>query len=195
MTLLQSFIMTKTPTQLRVQLPLSLKTVLKPSTFKVVEGLKHRTGIKRVLESWADEYLRFLHTRHLLEGGPVKPWKEFANRKKILAARKNKETRFNTSGSETILHDTGQLLDTTAPGGRGQIRRVDAAKQEIRVGISGSTVYLDPHRNAPARSRRTLGELAQQHSKQKRKIIVAPDKLTRDEMRKVAEDWVKSFSK
>lgn len=185
--------MAATPTELRVQLSLGLKAVLKRSTVKKLESrIGARTGIKKLLETWADDYLRYLHTRHLLEGGST-PWPEFANRKRILRARRNAKVRYNTSDSTKILNDTGQLLDTTAPGGRGQIRKIDASKGEIRVGISGSAVYFDPRKKSS--SKRSLGQLAQFHSNQKRAIIVTPDATTVAQMRVEGEKWAKDLLK
>ena len=182
----------KTPTELRVQLSLGLKAVLKKSTIKKLESrISARTGIKKLLETWADDYLRYLHTRHLLEGGPVAYWHDFKDRKKVLRDRQNKKTRFNTSESTKILIDTGQLLGTTSPGGRGQIRRIDTGKGEVRVGISGSAVYFDPRKKRLGR--RSLGEIAQHHSNQKREIVVEPGPLTKSQMRLEGEKWAKEL--
>jgi len=156
-------------------------------------AIKDRTGARELLGQWADTYLEYLHVRHQNEGYDT--WPSLKERTK--KDRRNKKKRGNPSSSTKILQDTMQLLAVTAKNGRGQERRLDVPKLEVRAGVDRSTRYRDP-RLKGRRPAITLAALMDVQARgaypggSPRPVIVAPDEATRATMRSQAEAWVKN---
>ena len=156
--------------------------------------LKGKVRARELLGKWADRYLAFIHTRHKARGFGV--WMPTSS--KVVRARQYKN-RGNKSISKRTLMDTMQLFDTSAKGGRGQERKLDVRSMEVRAGVDGSTTYRDPRKGRLGSYTRTLAELVAYHAageppgSSPREIIVQPDEDTKTEMKRQAEEWVKSI--
>lgn len=164
------------------------------ATLKQLEKLRGKVKARGLLDRWADIYLAFVHARHRAAGNGA--WKKTDPR--TIKARKNAKVRIPSRSVRTMI-DTQQLLMTSKKGGRGQERKLDVQKLEVRAGIDGHTRYLDPRRRRTGyhtpKLRRTmaLADLARFHASAnpRRTIIVRPDPTTYKELRLAATAWVR----
>jgi len=167
---------------------IGLEAVVKDSALrKLINGLEKKIGSRKLLGKWADTYLAFIHNRHIDSADGGGSWARISDTTKRLRRAKDRKTAF-TRNIDSILIDMGQLLATSAPGGRGQIRKLDTNNMAVKAGVSGTTVYYEPRKMK--RRRRSLGQLVQWHRQTGRNIIVAPNEVTKEKMQQDAREWV-----
>jgi hypothetical protein len=163
-------------------------------TLKALESIRGKAKARDLLGKWADTYLAYIHARHRAAGNGA--WQK--TQPQTIKARKNAKVRIPSRSVRTMI-DTQQLLMTSKKGGRGQERKLDVQKLEVRAGIDGHTRYLDPRRNRLGykheRLKRTmaLADLARFHASAdpRRTVVVRPDPTTYKELRLAATAWVK----
>lgn len=183
---------------------LSVQAFLKKDGFKeAYEKLTKKTGATKLLGRLADKYLEFIHNRHRQEG--YNTWRKL--HPVTIKKRRNSRERV-PNYSTKVLIDTGQLLDVSAPGGRGQVRKLDVSTMTARAGVDGTTVYHDPRtghnkrrvkpRTGNSDRRVTLADLVHWHSSgergvSKRTIFVEPNGGVQKSMQKTCENWIEEL--
>jgi|CXWL01.1.fsa_nt_gi hypothetical protein len=170
---------------------------------RLTKNLGKKVGGRELLGRLADIYLAFIHQRHLNQGNGR--WRPLS--KRTIAGRRDKRLRPVTNESTRILIDTEQLLDVSAPSGRGQVRKLNISTMMATVGVDGTTVYHDPRINRTVKRKKlrdvklkpprriTLADLITFHANgepggHRRTIFVEPDATVLPKLKSEANAWI-----